>query len=226
MQTGDHAVIIAKRLRSDWMSLSSSEDVSEPLEIPAVVVDIDATTFTLSYKDEVSGQMVMRTYPLRPLPEHTRILLATPIQWSEMTPGERNRVIATKIMGITDFHCDGKFSLVRNREMLSRRSVYICSKCQMVLKTTNRGLERHGLPEPHMILVPRYTESMDAAWEVVKRVSTAPYDWKFLSWIATNYDVCSKHADEATSRLSDLAALTPEKICLAALRACGVEVKP
>lgn len=148
------------------------------------------------------------------------------MKWAEMTPEQRNVPVAEKVMGENpDVPCTGRF--ISADYVGSGRQ--ICISCGAKYKYPGPMLH-NPLPPPH------YSESMDAAWLIVKHLDDSLevnkagklHSLQFLSSIATSYDAYSDHysSDEAIFSLSDLAALTPEKICIAALRAKGIEVEP
>lgn len=128
-----------------------------------------------------------------------------PIAWSQLTANQRNALIAQHIFDrkVVKWHPE--------RDMLMQRE----------------GAEGHES-------IPRYSESMDAAWKVLQRLQeihvtahtesglTAPD--VFLSEIG----LCRVpwHNNEIVMfTLKDLVALTPERICVTALKVLGLIIE-
>src|SRR5258708_5793037 len=79
------------------------------------------------------------------------------IKWNELSPAERDRLVAEKVMGWQPVQCDEGIEL----------TVYDdgdawCPRCHQREHTSSF---EHGIIPP-----PAYTQSMDAAWLVLKRV--------------------------------------------------------
>lgn len=153
------------------------------------------------------------------------------MKWSEMTPAQRNQIVAGKVMGVTEFQCDGGRLTLLNYDTVSQRSTYACTACGTVLTVTDYFREKLKLPEQHMIFIPRYSESMDAAWMIVE----SRWFRRDVRRIDLAYDTMrtdQEHLHTCALKLYDgrvvaaQSASMPWAICIAALHACGVEVKP
>ena len=152
--------------------------------------------------------------------------MSEPIDWKALTPEQRNRLVAEKVMGWTEQQCDLDAHPEMELTIYSDGSA-CCPRCEVYDHIGN--LEHGSIPPPP------YSTSMDAVWEIVKHFDECLerdertytlFSESFLSGIATSYDKYSDHycSDEAIFSLSDLAEFTPEKICLAALRAVEVDI--
>ncbi len=150
---------------------------------------------------------------------------STAIPWRTLHPWQRNQVIAEKIMGITEFRCTGKLDYRGNNTML-RHHYYRCLQCGATLTVTD-AWPAGWKPSVHNKLTPHYSESMDAAWQLVEKLS-ACYD------VVLEMDKDNTHHYEArcwarregiesTRHSTDTSMI--EAICIAALRAVGCEVE-
>jgi hypothetical protein len=123
-----------------------------------------------------------------------------PIKWAELTPGQRNALVAEKVFG------------------------RIIERAMTFGRLLMQKEDRPGLSEE----IPPYTTSMDAAWLAVRKVNES-IDGSYARY-ATFVDeleqligsdmffdlfFCDKDGDH----------LTPERICIAALRTCGCKVE-
>ena len=129
--------------------------------------------------------------------------------WTEMTPEERNRLVAEKVMGWQPKPCDD------DDTMLYDAGEMCCRNCG-VYEHINSF--EHGEPLP-----PRYTQSMDAAWPIFQAmVQSEQYSHAFRQALVAVLGL--KVKEPATFSLAWIARLTPEKICKAALESCGVHI--
>jgi len=117
-------------------------------------------------------------------------------KWSEMTPEERNALVAEKVFG----RKIDRSMTWGNRWFLKRNDVP----------------KQSGLTES----IPPYTQSMDAAWLVIQRMAEqefaelhSPFAYRLGVTFATQ-----EGFDTFSVNLEQLASWTPEKICLAALQ--------
>lgn len=153
------------------------------------------------------------------------------MKWSDLNTRERDILIHEKVMHLP-VTCEGEIV------PLAGGPCFECAICHATFSVS----EAMKLDEraPHAFAnIPHYSTSMDAAWSVIKHIDEhlmgiispkhtlyrqAEY---FLSEIATSHDLWSDHfgSDEAIFSLSDLAELTPEKICLAALKSVGEDIE-
>lgn len=142
------------------------------------------------------------------------------IKWSELTPTQRDAIIHEKIFGLQVEPCqqpdDDEITLS-------------CSACghrypDSLVEWTDPQ-EVPYIPskqKAHTRPIPAYTSSLDAAWQLVERVTRPPQSQeealqfrstRFMFWFEkANLWACTR--EEAANEL-----------CLAALRACGVEVE-
>jgi Phage ABA sandwich domain len=138
--------------------------------------------------------------------------MSEPIDWKALTPEQRNRLIATKVMDWTEQPCD----LDAHPEM--ELAIYsdgfaCCPRC---------GVYDHiGSLEHDIIPPPPYSTSMDAAWLIVEKrkgaVLDATYKHDRLLCRATFCTVEAVHEAYGVTM--------QEAVCIAALHAVGVEVK-
>ena len=124
------------------------------------------------------------------------------IEWHALTPEQRNAVVAEKVMGLRVYKKDtwGRWAIER--------------------------LDKPGLTEE----IPLYTTSLDAAWPIWTKLGDYDIQRKFLcAWVEDDnperYDwkSCNPYLDFLD--VESMQHITPERICLAALRACGYEVR-
>ena len=140
------------------------------------------------------------------------------IQWSALTPDQQDRIIAEKIMGVPAI-CSGAL------HQDSRNSgFWTCDTCAAFGHTAPPA--SHA-PE---VDIPAYSADLDAAMLVVRKMNE-PHDGKFdryARFIAELEKIVGSdmffdlfYCDPA----SDDQHLTAERLCVAALRAVGVEVQ-
>jgi len=130
-----------------------------------------------------------------------------PIKWSALTPEQRDALVAEKVMGWKPGQiCTGLFS-----------DNYHCDRCG----ATSLSHEDHpAVPLP-------YTTSMDAAWAVWGKMKE---DAKWHRFCFELDEVLTQHKYRREDRTyitwfeQFLSALNGDAICLAALRAAGVEI--
>lgn len=78
-------------------------------------------------------------------------------KWAEMTQDQRDELVAKRVMGWTPGICDGEWG-----EQPNSSDGWYCMKC---------GYEGHwGAGFEHENIPPRYTVSMNAAWQVVEKM--------------------------------------------------------
>lgn len=144
------------------------------------------------------------------------------MKWIEMSEQERDRLVATTVMGWQERPCDldetgGELTLYDSGDAC-------CPRC---------GVYDHINSFEHGMLQPaHYTTNMDAAWQVLKAM-------------ASRYDAQAEFVNEPFAQFVDellpnsggeiwtawkcmateVAKWTPESICIAALKACGVVIE-
>ncbi len=140
------------------------------------------------------------------------------MNWETMTPEQRDTLIHTEIMKRTQEPChDGQLDPYMG-------GYWQCSCGWVSDFFIGNGTTDHTIP------IPRYTQSMDAAWLVVRMMnnSDSPTFHSYQGYanfidalekiVGSNlfFDLfyCDKDGDH----------LTPERICKAALQAKGVEI--
>jgi ABA sandwich protein len=137
------------------------------------------------------------------------------IKWAELTTEQRNVLVHEKVMGKDpQERCPG------TPERTDIADWY-CAACHQ------NWLEKP--PAVHTVVIPSYTTNMDAAWQVLTHMCHEP-EWTEQMMLFINYLDDGEVVDRNVTRsepiftLTRLAALTPEAICVAALKACGVDV--
>lgn len=138
------------------------------------------------------------------------------MKWNELSPRERDALVATHIFGTQVEHLTQREYRFTNEE--GEEEVH-------ELLTGYATLGKCGYQ-----LIPHYTTDMSTAWQV-------------LQHLATRYNPKSRYDYEPFNRLTDallgereeiypshdcmyeIAKWTPDRICLAALRAVGVTIE-
>ena len=151
------------------------------------------------------------------------------MNWEEMTPEQRDRLVHEKVMGNPlEVQCtaigDDIISMLRPEDHYRPNGWWLCCECEYI---------GHGEDHTHIrqLKIPPYTQSMDVAWLVVRMMnnSDSPPFHSYQGYadfidalekiVGSNmfFDLfyCDKDGDH----------LTPERICKAALQAVGVDVK-
>lgn len=137
------------------------------------------------------------------------------MKWIEMKPEDKNRLVAIHIMGWQAKECDGEIG-----EQPCSSDGWFCQKC---------GVEGGwGDEYTHEEQPRRYTQSMERAWEVVKKMKTyhRPLLVDARKQDLTIADIFLVRLWEAVDKrgMDALFEYTPEIICKAALQACGVDI--
>ena len=134
------------------------------------------------------------------------------MNWDALTEDERDRLVAEKVMNWQpQAECDGSIG-----ELPISPDGWFCEKCGY-----NRGW---GSSFTHEELPPGYTESMDKAWLVIRKLAEADYRKRDTFMEVIDVDSIGNDWDESGMTLKGLAQLTPEKICKAALIAVGIDI--
>lgn len=123
------------------------------------------------------------------------------LKWSELSAKERNELVATKVVGWT-----------RGEHLGLKRMVWRYPEGQVI-----DGFDWQNE-------VPRFSEEIAAAWEVVEKLRRERMNISVVSdedggWNVEMWDYNNRQSKEV------FADTAPEAICLAALRACGVEIE-
>lgn len=140
--------------------------------------------------------------------------MSEPIRWQQLTPEQRNALIAEKVMRWQGKPCDGEWAELSGG--------WFCTKC---------GYDGNwGDGFAHTELPPRYTQSMDAVWPVLLSAAyhTPSEKSSSLQKLAHELFNCGMIDDLHDLNpywvLGLMQGWTPEFLCIACLRACGYEV--
>lgn len=157
-----------------------------------------------------------------------------PVDWYKLKPEQKNRLIHTRVMSNPEF-CDGRliitsgvpYNNVLHNAISSHLSytVYVCDKCNITgtCDTKQEAPTQHAPND-----MPNYSEDMNAALLIAthERFSHTYFTHVQASppahWMCSLYWIDDKGARQITiERASSLLDAT----CIAALKACGVEVQ-
>lgn len=145
------------------------------------------------------------------------------MNWSEMTPRERDALVAEKVMG-------HKLVDIREAESIAREVWKTQPDCQVFLAGFHAHQEDGGFYFDGWS-VQHYTTDIAHAWEVVeqlvdeKRQVEVTWENGASSAYSTLFWTCSTTEPYGYENIAHHHADTaPEAICLAALRAKGVDV--
>ena len=125
-----------------------------------------------------------------------------PIVWSQLTPHQRNALVAQHVFGrkVVAWKAD--------RDMLMRRM----------------NAEGHEN-------IPHYSESMDAAWKIVEKLNEkfdicihaeSAFLCKYSVWLGPTW---TGRGNVVKTRYANSGTSMPETICIAALRAQGLTIE-
>lgn len=140
------------------------------------------------------------------------------MKWAEMSTEERNALIHEKVMDGRQVQCPNQKPLITydGYQILEWK----CSQCGQtgrggaIYDRKNGGyIIEHTMPN-----VPPYTTSMNAAWLVIKHIAES------AGWQEVRPTFIFRLKLSGVDLLDDLVKLTPDRICFAALKACGVEI--
>jgi hypothetical protein len=142
--------------------------------------------------------------------------MTEPIHWQELTPQQRDELIHEKVMNlpIETGLCQHRFGSF----------AVTCPVCQSTW--TENETER---PHQHGKGVPPYTQSRDAAWAVLLSTPFTSRSGRYSSLAAFvhelfDIDMETPHDIDPFWALGIVSGWTPEIICIAALRVCGMKV--
>ena len=139
--------------------------------------------------------------------------MSEPIKWSEMTPDQRDALVHLKVMSNI---CTGKAGKHQRiyADGTPPTSWWYCSGC------AKRWPEDPG--EHSADIPPHYTTDMNAAWLVVEKFKQdGRGGYEFIQW---QYHLGNLYG--RPSYRDTLYDLNPEGVCIAGLRAVGVEIEP
>lgn len=130
------------------------------------------------------------------------------IKWNDLTPEQRDRLVAEKVMGWVDHICeDGTLHEVEGG--------WECGKCGLTGDWNN--FDNHA---SHLELPPKYTQDMNAAIEVATS--------KNFTSFTLNGKLGESHAVVYLNHggfMSAVGKTSQEAICKAVLRVCHIEVE-
>lgn len=167
----------------------------------------------------------------------TQPAAAEVILWKTLTLTERNRIIAERVMGKA-LKCPGK-AVTTWRKSPSRIIGEYLEFAEWHCSLCNQGESRIA-PEEHDTPgeIPRYSESMDAAWQIVEKLYEQRYEVSLSTGvkppnIMDHYSAqiwrrdpacmgCVQHILDHGVAYVDTSM--PDAICVAALRCLGYEV--
>jgi hypothetical protein len=140
------------------------------------------------------------------------------MKWSELAEEERDRLVHEKVIGASIGKCAGTaYYTGRIGE-----DEWYCEECKKYYYDIEDG-GKHDAPIPH------YSTDMNAAWQIVREMNKPEFG---------SYDRYARFIDElekivGSELFFDLFYchpegdhLNPDRICIAALKACGVEIEP
>lgn len=147
------------------------------------------------------------------------------IPWASMTPEERDLLIAEKVMGWTPPLCREVLNAVREpRGTWSHRidERLCCAWCDYEVPGTEL-FDIHHTAHCSDISTdpPRYSQSMDAAWEVVKHITQPPTSREAALQMANTRFA---HWFDGAHLWSESTQEAAQAICVAALRSLGYAV--
>jgi hypothetical protein len=136
------------------------------------------------------------------------------IKWKALTDEERSQLVAEKIMGWTP---ESRCHITQDeREIIWGDDLARCKRCGHI--------NWDDRMQTHTTAVLPYTTSLDAAWKVAEQMSTRTEGYPHPA-VLFLLDL----RDQMEWRHRDIAwiftQLTPEKVCVTALRAIGVEIE-
>ncbi|HJT55902.1 MAG TPA: hypothetical protein VJ761_05370 [Ktedonobacteraceae bacterium] len=144
------------------------------------------------------------------------------MKWDEMTAEVRNKLVHEQVMGHTPRRCKEVNRTYIVRE--PRRDHGYDDRCFWCgYRAWATEFDRN-----HLLIeedIPRYTESMDGAWQIIRRLSEADVQQQDRYMEVIGVDSIGNEWDESGITLKGLAQLTPELICKAALKMVGREVE-
>lgn len=139
------------------------------------------------------------------------------MKWAELNERERDVLIHEKVMGKTEpeiCEFDPRMTVMTSGSEPDSFD-WRCYKCGAYGKVTRDGYYQHQKAIPH------YTISMDAAWQVVEKFKQEGRGgYFFIQW---QYYLGKLY--ERPSYRDTLFDLNPDGVCLAALRAVGIDVE-
>jgi hypothetical protein len=154
------------------------------------------------------------------------------IQWHTMTPEQRDRLVAEKIMSWQPVMCKAVDPDINRYTWLEwNDDSQWCMWCG-VRETWASGNEIEHRALPH----PAYTQSMDSAWQVlqemVRRHNKDGRTKDFMQFAENMLEVGGWDSSDAWAEIypaheifTMAAKWTPEAICIAALKVVGVDLE-
>jgi hypothetical protein len=156
------------------------------------------------------------------------------IQWASLTRRQRDELVAEKVMHLQRVLCPSQGqdhnddNLAYNRDF----GYWRCRTCNAHSQSEEDELFQHGMV---FDALPRYSESLDAAWLVLQELVKHPRDQdgslndalgKFAdTMLDEDYHDAFSEIFPAYEVFIMAAKWTPERICIAALKAVGVDLE-
>lgn len=138
------------------------------------------------------------------------------IKWNELTPEERNVLIAQKVMGLRVEHW--------TEETYKDADPNYCYVTGYVIINEPRTFS-------YWSSVPRYTQSLDSAMQVVQAIKPTRRGYLDMTYWSEDYSTVVFHLPDTDEDYYDLKMFSydgslslPEAICIAALKAKGYQV--
>lgn len=150
------------------------------------------------------------------------------MNWNEMSPRERDALVAEKVMGWKRYAAVSR----GNRVVVIAEKLGDCWHIHSRSQRDPGTWEATDDPLTETWNLKRYTTSISAAWEVVEKMREEGLLFEIGSRVSEGWYAMTMHADYRSCPECDgpydlpywHAPTAPEAICLAALRAKGVEV--
>jgi hypothetical protein len=144
------------------------------------------------------------------------------INWNTLTPDERNRIVAEKVMGWQEKECEGQWIGYGYDYGMKWEddNYYICNVCEAKTYRPTGGEHKQDLILP-------YSTDMNAAMTIVNKwimQGRVVFECKLLSEFHMNIYTATFIRDDG-SQVQSSNTRSTEAICVTSLRAQGCEVK-
>lgn len=133
------------------------------------------------------------------------------IHWQQLTPEQRDRIVAEKLFGWRPIECNEELTIYSDGEAW-------CSGCH--------GYDHISTFEHSVVAYLAYTQSMDAAWRVTTDYPTLVIEYEVLDlfkYQLGGHYTCQIY--KGTKKVEAKAQTAPEAICIAALMLAGYTVE-
>lgn len=146
------------------------------------------------------------------------------MKWTEMTSEQKNALIHEKVMGVS-LTCHATLDIKRGQGFY----FWNCFECGYFSTGKDSPITND---HPRQMDIPPYTTDMNAAWLIIQKMSTRHHEQsEFLDEPFARFtdELLPNRAGEIWTAYNcmatEVAHWTAEKICMAALKACGVEIE-